>query len=269
MKYSFLLSLYKKEKPEYLDQCLESLSLQTYPPSETVMVFDGPVTDSLEDVVKKWKSKICIKIIRLDENIGLGKALNIGLSNCSNDIVARADTDDIYLPTRMEKQIEFLKKNPDYVIVGSNIYEFYSYPGDSNRIRKVPENYEDIKKFIKKRNPFNHMAITYSKNFIESLNGYEHHLFMEDYNLWIRALSKSNKIYNLQDILVYARIGEKNEMVSRRRGVDYVKSEYKLYKIIISSGLNGYCSATVIFLSRVLTRIMPPSLLAKIYGLIR
>src|SRR5690606_21840614 len=146
----------------------------------------------------KWERPLNISIIRLNKNMGLGIALKIGLEKCFNNIVARADTDDIYHPERMAEQIKFFEENPEYVIVGTNIIEFKERPIDSNRERRVPETKEEIRKFIKSRNPFNHMSVSFKKDFIESIGSYQHHPYMEDYNLWIRAVSKNPHVYNIQ-----------------------------------------------------------------------
>ncbi len=269
MEYSILLSLYKKEKPEFLEQCLASLHNQTIQPSETVIVFDGPISIDLENIVNRWKDLLKISIIRLEKNMGLGIALNAGLKECRYNIVARADTDDIYHPKRMEYQLNFLKENPEYVIVGTNILEFRENPSNSCRIRKTPETAKEIRDFIKSRNPFNHMSVSFKKDFIESIGGYQHHPYMEDYNLWIRALSRNPNMYNIQENLVYARIGQKNEMISRRKGVSYIKSEYILFKLIVKQKINSPFSSFFIFFGRAAIRLLPASTLSKIYQFAR
>ena len=70
------------------------------------------------------------------------------------------------------------------------------------------------------------MTIAYKRKDIISVGGYQHHLWMEDYNLYLRVLSQGFKIHNLQDILVYARVD--NGMHARRKGLEYIKSEKQL-----------------------------------------
>lgn len=269
MQYSLLMSLYIKEKPEFLDACFKSLSAQTIKPAETIMVFDGLISPELEAIVNKWKDELLIKIIRLEKNQGLGIALNHGLKNCNYNVVARADTDDIYMPNRMEEQLNHLKNNPDCVIVGSNIREFQEEINDINSIKKVPETSQEIIIYAKKRNPFNHMTVVYKKDFIESIGGYQHHLYMEDYNLWIRAISKNKNIYNIQKNLVYMRIGKNNDMIKRRRGINYLNSEYQLFKLIINKKINNQLMAFIVFMIRTSSRIMPIFLLSNIYKKLR
>ena len=108
MDFSVLLSLYHKEKPQFLRECLESLKNQTLSATEIIMVFDGTISSELEEVVRQFITILPIKIIRLPQNVGLGKALNEGLKYCSYNWVFRMDTDDICLPERFSKQLAFI-----------------------------------------------------------------------------------------------------------------------------------------------------------------
>lgn len=98
-KFSVLLSVYKNEKPEYLKSAIESIYFaQTLKPSEIILVEDGPLTVELYDVIRELKVKLenTLKIVKLEKNSGLGIALNKGIFECENELVARMDTDDIY-----------------------------------------------------------------------------------------------------------------------------------------------------------------------------
>ena len=106
-KYSVLMSLYFKEKPEYLKSAIDSMLNQTLLPDEIIIVKDGKLTKELNDVLDYYKrihGKI-FKIIGYEKNKGLGLALNYGLNHCSNDLVARMDTDDISKPERCMVQV--------------------------------------------------------------------------------------------------------------------------------------------------------------------
>lgn len=124
MNFSVLLSLYHKEKPEYLEKCFESIwDKQILKPSEIVLVLDGPIGEELISYVQKWQAKInnVLKIVPLSQNVGLGKALNEGLKQCSYDWVFRMDTDDICTPDRFEKQVAFIRQNPDVVLFSGQV----------------------------------------------------------------------------------------------------------------------------------------------------
>ncbi|EMK5833536.1 glycosyltransferase, partial [Citrobacter sedlakii] len=128
MHFSVLMSLYIREKAENLHHCLQSLYNQTLHADEIVLVYDGPISEDLENVVNHWMTYLPINIVKLKENVGLGQALNCGLAQCKHDIVARMDTDDICHSDRFMKQIDFLSNNKDVAILGSYIEEFDASP---------------------------------------------------------------------------------------------------------------------------------------------
>lgn len=147
LQFSVLLSLYFKEKPEYLEKCFASIwDNQSLEPSEIVLVLDGSIGDELDACVQKWKLKIgdCLKVVALPQNVGLGKALNEGLKQCSYDWVFRMDTDDICTPDRFEKQVAFIKQNPDVVLFSGQVMEFDKDITDANVLKAVPITYEEI-----------------------------------------------------------------------------------------------------------------------------
>ena len=104
MKFSVLLSVYRKEQPAYLRQSLDSIFTQKLLADEVVLVKDGPLTEELNEIIVSYACRYpFLKIVSFSKNQGLGKALNEGLKHCSHDIVARMDTDDIAKPDRFEK----------------------------------------------------------------------------------------------------------------------------------------------------------------------
>ncbi|GHU17466.1 hypothetical protein FACS1894163_08390 [Spirochaetia bacterium] len=124
-KFSVLMSIYHKEFASNLNQCLESLALQTLPASEIIIVKDGKLTAELEECLTSWQNELPLKIVGYEENKGLAFALNYGLQFCSNELIARMDSDDICMPERFEKQIDYFVQHKDTIIVGTNILEFY------------------------------------------------------------------------------------------------------------------------------------------------
>ncbi|EMB4338118.1 glycosyltransferase [Citrobacter freundii] len=265
--FSVLMSLYMKEKPEYLDRCLESLFEQTIHANEIIIVLDGAISTELTATIEKWKTFLPLKILPLKENVGLGKALNLGLKICSNDIIIRMDTDDICLENRLETQYNFLLANPDIIIVGSNIEEFTT---DENIIigkRLVPTTYSDIKKYCIIRNPFNHMSVCFRKSAIEKIGGYQHHHFMEDYNLWLRTIAAGFQVANVEQSLVRVRVGD--DMLKRRSGLKYVVSEYHLAVLKYDLKLQSLYGAVTVFFIRSLPRLIPISFLRWFYKHLR
>ena len=265
--FSVLSSIYHKEHPFHFNACMESIwDKQTLKPTEIILVEDGPLTPELDKVIAHWQEKLgnILRVKKLDKNVGTGKAKNIGLQECTYDIICIVDTDDIYVPERFEKQIEFLKHNLDISIIGGQILEFVEDIHTPTGMRKVPLSNEELKEYAKKQSPFNNMTITYRKSHILEVGGYQHHLWMEDYNLFLRVIAKGYKIQNLADVLVYARID--NGMHGRRKGLQYIKSEKQLLNLKKELKIQNPIHANILFLIRSAFRLMPSSLLGKIYN---
>lgn len=203
LNYSILSSVYFKEKPEFLEQSIVSMLEQTKPTDDYVIVRDGPLTDELDAVLKKYReSNSNIKIISLEKNSGLGAALNVGLKHCKNELVARMDTDDIADKQRCEMQLEEFEKNSELDIVGTFMYEFSDNPNRIESIKTVPVTQEEIYKFGKRRNPFNHPTVMYKKSTVMNYGGYPETHRGEDIDLFTRMIFNKCKTKNIDKPLL-------------------------------------------------------------------
>ena len=265
MEFSVLMSLYIKENPQYLKECFESLKNQTLPATEIVVLFDGAVTTELEAIVTEYEAILPIKVVKFPQNRGLGKTLNDGLNYCSHEWVFRMDTDDICVPERFEKQVKFIQQHPDVIMLGGQIAEFGENINDIVAYRNVPTSQEEIVRFTRLRCPFNHMTVVYKKSKVLECGGYQG--LQEDYTLWIKMVATGLNIANLSDILVYARVG--NGMVGRRRGWKQFQYEWELYRLKNQVKIQSPISGIAIFFMRAIPRILPLSLLQKVYKLLR
>lgn len=221
--FSVLMSLYIKEKPEYAKECFDSLLRQTVQADEWVIVEDGPLTDEMYALLNKYQEEHpgLIKRIPLEKNQGLGLALRAGVPECRNELIARMDTDDIAREDRFEKQLAEFEKNPDLDICGSNIDEFEETLEKIVAHRNVPANEADIKEYQKRRDAFNHMSVMYKKNAVLKAGNYESCPLMEDTYLWVRMIKSGIVCMNIEEPLVFARIGM--DMFERRGGWEYFK----------------------------------------------
>lgn len=238
-RFSVLISVYYKEIPRYLDRALQSITDdQILKPDEIVLIKDGPLTKELDEVIGKFKKKYpnLFKIVTLEKNYGLGKALNIGLKNCTYELVARMDGDDISKPERFKKQIEIFQKNPKLDIVGSWIDEFIERDEEITvrSIRKVPETSEEIYQKLKSICAFNHPTVMYRKSKIIEVGSYLQEFVLEDYYLWIRLAMSGANMYNLQESLLKFRITEGTS--KRRGGLKLLKSDIKFQNKIFKMG---------------------------------
>ncbi|MFQ7678414.1 glycosyltransferase [Coprobacillus cateniformis] len=243
-KFSVLMSLYYKENPKYLRQCLESLLSQTIQASEWVIVKDGPLTDELEEVLRYYDNHYpnLIKYVIFERNQGLGLALRAGVEACTYDLIARMDTDDVCVAKRFEVQINEFIKDSELDICGSYIKEF---DGNINNIisqRKVPLSNIEIIKYQKKRSAFNHVTVMFKKEAVVDSGNYENCLLMEDDMLWVRMILNKCKMKNIDDYLVLVRVG--SDMFQRRGGIKYFckfkNARKKIYKLKFINIFNYY-----------------------------
>ena len=237
--YSLLMSVYHKEKPEYLKQAIESIQAQTYPTDDFVLVCDGPLNSELDAVIttKQQEMNGVLKVYRLDKNEGLGNALNAGINHCKNELVARMDSDDVAYPDRCEKQIDVFNTHPEVSICSGIVEEFTTDPEVVDARRALPETNAKIMEFAKKRNPFNHPCVMYKKSAVEAAGSYKDFYLLEDYYLWLRMLMAGYQGYNIQEPLLHMRAG--SDMYMRRAGWKYAKTQAKLFKFMKDSGFIG------------------------------
>jgi len=256
MKFSVLMSIYHKEYPDYFNHAMNSIwDDQILKPAQIVLVIDGPLTNALDVAIHSWMEKIpyILKIVRLFENRGLGAALNEGLKFCTNELVARMDTDDIASPDRFKNQIEFMTNNPDIAVSSAMIEEI----DQENRvisIRKLPLNHNDIVKFSKTRNPISHPVAIFRKNAVLSVGGYPEFRKSQDYALWSLMLKENFFFGNINEVLLKMRAGD--DLLSRR-GLSYLKHELKILNYQRNIGFINHFEYIKNLIIRSLIRLVP------------
>ena len=238
-EYSVLMSVYHKERPEYLKQAIESIQVQSLSTNDFVLVCDGPLNDELDAVIqtKQLEMGENLNVVRLAKNGGLGNALNEGIKHCKNELVARMDSDDIAYPDRCEKQIAVFNTHSEVSICSGIVEEFTTDPNTVDTRRVLPETNAEIVEFAKKRNPFNHPCVMYKKSAVEAVGSYQDFYLLEDYYLWLRILMAGYQGYNIQEPLLHMRAG--SDMYKRRAGWKYAKTQAKLFKFMKQQGFIG------------------------------
>ncbi len=231
--FSVAICVYGGDNAEHFKLALDSILYQTVKPDEVVLVVDGPVPNALDIIISEYEKLSCFKVIRLKENQGHGIARRTCLSNCTYDIVALMDADDISVPQRFEKELELLLNHEELSIVGGNIAEFIDTPDCIVGYRNVPSGDKEIKTYLKKRCPMNQMTVMFRKHDIEQAGGYLDWFCEEDYYLWLRMYLSGMIFANIPEVLVNVRVGK--EMYRRRGGMKYFKSEAKLQKYMLKN----------------------------------
>lgn len=256
-KYSVLMSLYIKEKPEYLRLAIDSMLNQTVKPDEIVIVEDGPLTEELLGILKEYKDKYgeLFNIVISEKNLGLGKALNLGLEHCKNELVARMDTDDIAKPERCEKQLDAFAKDDKLDLVGSAVDEFFDTTDVINSRRVVPTTHEDIYSFAKRRSAFNHPTVMYKKSSVLKFNGYGDLRRNQDVDLFGRMLFGGCKAYNFAESLLFFR--SNNDLSKRRKSWENTWSYIATIKKFWEMGYSGFSDFAVVAIAQTGMFLMP------------
>lgn len=263
MRISVLLSLYEKENPVYFDRSLRSIwDDQIRKPDEIVLVEDGPITEDLEMILKKWQELIpVLTVVKLEINQGLPVALNEGAKYCDCDYVARMDTDDIALPERFMWQEDFLTKHPEIAVLGGGVIEFSDEDGDMLP-RMMPQTTKDIKAAIIKTCPFIHPTVCIKKELFEKGIKYnpESRKF-QDLEYWFKILAAGYEVANLNKVLIKFRkdpfmYKKRNNAASRELKIMF-KGIYSLYGIFTWKYLYP--------LVHYLYRLLPPKVCLYLY----
>lgn len=267
MNYSVLMSVYFKDNSEWLRESIDSMLNQTIPTDDFVIIKDGKLTKELDEVIEEYCQKYSdiFNIIELEENLGLGPALAVGVNACKNEIIARMDSDDISVKNRIEKEISImLKKNID--MVGCNIAEFTGNIENVRAYRILPEKNDDIIKFAKRRNPFGHPSMLLKKSKILEAGNYREYHLCEDYDMWIRMFEVDAKAYNIQENLVYMRVSD--DFYKRRGGFKYLKDILKFKTEQYNKGFFSMKDYYISSLASIVTCLAPNKLREYIYKFI-
>lgn len=262
--FSVLMSVYYKERPEHLRQALDSVFQQTVSPAEVVLVEDGPLTDELYALLDGYaKSHPELKRVPLAENRGLGLALAEGMLHCSHELVARMDTDDISTPKRFELQLAEFKKNPSLDICGSHIKEFEETPDNIVAERRVPLTHDKCVRYQHRRDAFNHMTVMFRKSAVLAAGNYQHCPLMEDTLLWVNMFKTGAKAMNIDDYLVFVRIGK--DMYERRGGLAYYKKYKQARRRIYQTGFISWWDYKNTLLVQLVVALLPNKLRGWIF----
>lgn len=257
-----LMSLYRGTEAGELAVALQSLAVQTRPADDIVIVFDGPVSDDVRDVVEAFAAtQPQVRCIRLPQNVGSGPASQAGLGTIDTDYVARLDSDDAAKPERFERQLAYLEAHPDVAALGTAVEEFERELGDGGKIRTLPA---DPHAYAKMNSPINNPSVMFRTAAVNDVGGYKDVPFMEDYDLWARLLAGGYRLANLQEPLTYFRVGE--AQLARRSDPRTRRAERTMQRNLISYGLVSRPRAAFNLAARNLYRALPVGLTKRVYA---
>lgn len=229
---SILIPVYNTKKI-YLEQCINSCLKQTFKEYEIIIVDNGSFLEETKTFLFSLNNdKIKIFYKEREQNKkNLSLALNYGLSKCSNNYVARMDSDDIMMPRRLEEQFIYMNNNKNVDILGGQMFIIPE---------EIKTNHPKIvtKDIVLQKEWFlNHPTIMFKKQKILELGGYffDYEHFAEDYELWLRALKNNFVIHNLEDVLVIYRNMETNLTHEEKKFLSYRDNMNSIFKDFVKN----------------------------------
>jgi hypothetical protein len=190
---------------EFLAEAIDSMLCQSLRDFEFLIVDDAS-TDSSASIVQGYRDPR-IRLIQSRERLKLSGALNLGLDQAKGRYIARMDADDISLPKRLERQVQFLDGHPEIGICGSWILYF----GASSALLERPIHHEEIQAFTLLDTPFAHPSVMLRRDLMERhpLRFDGRYFPTEDFELWIRIL-RHTQAANLPEVLLHYRVHAKS-----------------------------------------------------------
>jgi glycosyltransferase involved in cell wall biosynthesis len=196
--------------PEWLKDSVNSILNQTFQDFEILLIDDNSTEISTIKELNLLDTLENVEVIRLEKNLGISGALNIGIRESKYDIIARMDSDDISHPERFEKQIKYLEENPEVDLVGTNLIYYRFHENEWKITNEGTLHPLEITKDTGKNSLWflNHPTVMFKKESIISVGGYDEELrgLAEDYELWIRMLRNNKILRNIEDHLLLLRI---------------------------------------------------------------
>ncbi len=239
---SVLMAIYNGER--FAKEAIESILDQTFTDFELILI-DDCSTDNTLQIMKQYDDPRVV-IIENERNLGLARSLNRGLEVAQGKYIARMDADDISMPNRFSKQIEYLEKHFDIDICGSWIK---SIDINGNSIIfgkcKYPLSSNVINCYLLFQNPVAHPTVIFRKRIFQKIDNYNPEFnIAQDYDLWTRTIGNC-KIANIPDFLLKYRIHGNSLSNNFEKAL---LEEYKIRKNVnekfLNSKISGYDDKT-------------------------
>lgn len=215
-KVSIVLPTYNRI--DWLVKSIESVRKQTYQNWE-LFVIDDISSDGTDSKMLEFcdiDSRIKYFKLPVTEEVGISKFLNFGINNGSGKYIARLDDDDKWIDfDKLKKQVEFMEKNPDYVLIGGGIIVIDSNERELFRYLEN-ETDEQIRKKALLSNPFTHPAVLFRRDSAIKIGGYKVLEFAEDWDFFLR-LGNVGKMYNIPEYVAHYLMAGQNISIKNQR----------------------------------------------------
>lgn len=195
---SVLLPVYNAES--FLKEAIQSVLNQTFIDFELIILNDGS-TDKSKEIINEFKDPR-IRYIENETNIRLIRTLNKGIELAQGKYIARMDADDVCMPDRFQKQVNFLEENQEYVMCGTWARIMNDRSELTGRVKRIDTN-ELVRANMLFTTPFLHPTVMIRREALQTEKYKEEALHCEDLELWIRlANNEQYKFANIPEYLL-------------------------------------------------------------------
>jgi glycosyltransferase domain-containing protein len=211
---SVIIATYNRD--QYIKKAIDSVLIQTFKNLEIIVVDDSSNEETRKLISKLSEKEPRIFYIKNEKRLGFVKSLNKGIELAKGKYIARLDDDDYWSdPQKLEKQINFLEKNPDYILTGGGVIVI-NEEGRELRRCLCPETDKEIREAMLFNCPFWHSTVVFKKDAWEKAGKYNDKVeFSDDWDLWLRmGKYKLGKFYNFPEYFAYFMEWEKNKTIS-------------------------------------------------------
>jgi glycosyltransferase involved in cell wall biosynthesis len=206
-------------------QTLESLCAQTFKDFDVVLVDDGS-TDLTAAEVDRFSDRLSLKMISLDNSVGVAKALNTGIEAIGSEYIARLDSDDTAMPDRLARQVQFMDQSPEVDVCGSTVEMFWDDDSQPARHLVKPALDAEIRTALVQYCSLSHPSVMVRRTFFDRVGRYNPDFdFAEDYELWCRGALQGARYANLLEPLTRyrqhnRRVSVEKQAIQSQRALD-------------------------------------------------
>lgn len=256
-KVIVLLPVYHNDTPAYLQESVQSMLQQSYEPLHILIGMDGPMDKDMEQCVRSFEQHEKVTLLTFAQNRGLAATLNDMIRWAQEHgytYFARMDADDIAIPERIERQMNYLLAHPDIDIVGGSTNEIDGNGKERHKINHYPLTPEACYRYFAKRNPLAHPTVIFRQSYFDKTGCLYRPEFRQnqDTMLWFDGLKKGARMANIPEVVLNFRVTD--EFFSKRRnGWEYAKDMLKQRRVInreLHYGLKAWIYAYALFLFR-------------------
>ena len=215
------------EPEKYLRESIESILNQTFKYFEFIIILDNPDNKKAEKIIKEYQQKDKrIVFIKNEKNLGLAGSLNKGIEIAKGKYIARMDADDIALPKRLEKQFKYMENNKDIDLLFSWVYFIDENDSILKEFKPVKEKVRNLKKYFFKEHLLVHPTLMAKSRVLMKNIFDENQRKSQDFELWIRLMTKNYKFDIIEEFLLKYRVLKENHEKRIKKQLNY--SEYSL-----------------------------------------